>query len=113
MSYHAAHLGDVILEVSAVAKAYGETRALTSCSLTLRRGEILVLMGENGSGKSTLIKILSGVVRADRSTPAGDRNGVSGGAPRPGVVCPRQHRTWARRTGPALRATCPSPGADQ
>jgi ABC-type sugar transport system ATPase subunit len=66
MSYHAAHLGDVILEVSAVAKAYGETRALTSCSLTLRRGEILVLMGENGSGKSTLIKILSGLVRPDR-----------------------------------------------
>ena len=66
MTDDAAHSGDVILEVSAVAKAYGETRALTSCSLTLRRGEILVLMGENGSGKSTLIKILSGLVRPDR-----------------------------------------------
>ena len=66
MTDDAAHSGDVILEVSAVAKAYGETRALTSCSLTLRRGEILGLMGENGSGKSTLIKILSGLVRPDR-----------------------------------------------
>jgi ABC-type sugar transport system ATPase subunit len=68
MTDNAAHSGDVILEVSAVAKAYGETRALTSCSLTLRRGEILVLMGENGSGKSTLIKILSGLVQPDQGT---------------------------------------------
>jgi ABC-type sugar transport system ATPase subunit len=89
MSDDAAHSGDVILEVSAVAKAYGETRALTSCSLTLRRGEILVLMGENGSGKSTLIKILSGLVRPDHGAL------VVAGSAHPGFAAPSS----ARRLG--------------
>jgi ABC-type sugar transport system ATPase subunit len=89
MTDDAAHSGNVILEVSAVAKAYGETRALTSCSLTLRRGEILVLMGENGSGKSTLIKILSGLVRPDRGSI------VVAGSAHPGFAAP----SAARRLG--------------
>ena len=89
MTDDAAHSGDVVLEVSAVAKAYGETRALTSCSLTLRRGEILVLMGENGSGKSTLIKILSGLVRPDRGAI------VVAGSAHPGFAAP----SAARRLG--------------
>lgn len=89
MTDDAARSGDVILEVSAVAKAYGETRALTSCSLTLRRGEILVLMGENGSGKSTLIKILSGLVRPDRGAI------VVAGSAHPGFAAP----SAARRLG--------------
>jgi len=89
MADEAGHSADAILEVSAIAKAYGETPALTSCSFTLRRGEILVLMGENGSGKSTLIKILSGLVRPDRGTilVAGSRH--------PGFASPRA----ARRLG--------------
>jgi ABC-type sugar transport system ATPase subunit len=89
MTDDAEHAGDVILEVSAVAKAYGETRALTSCSLTLRRGEILVLMGENGSGKSTLIKILSGLVRPDRGEI------IVAGSRHPGFASPSS----ARRLG--------------
>src|ERR1700729_1088377 len=89
MSDAAAHSGDAILEVSAVAKAYGETRALTSCSLTLRRAEILVLMGENGSGKSTLIKILSGLVRPDHGAI------VVAGSAHPGFAAP----SAARRLG--------------
>ena len=89
MADDTAHSGDVVLEVSAVAKAYGETRALTSCSLALRRGEILVLMGENGSGKSTLIKILSGMVRPDHGAI------VVAGSAHSGVASP----SAARRLG--------------
>lgn len=57
--------GDVVLRVEHVAKAFGPTRALRDCSLQLRRGEVLSIMGENASGKSTLVKILSGVHRPD------------------------------------------------
>ena len=102
MTYDAANSGDLILEVSAVAKAYGETRALTSCSLTLRRGEILVLMGENGSGKSTLIKILSGLVRPDQGEII-----VAG----PGILdlrCPARHAGWESRR--CFRRCCSSLG---
>src|SRR5262249_56218089 len=56
---------DVVLRVSGLAKSFGATEALRDCSLELRRGEVLAIMGENASGKSTLVKILSGVHRPD------------------------------------------------
>jgi simple sugar transport system ATP-binding protein len=46
-------------------KAFPGVQALEDVSLTLRKGEILCLVGENGAGKSTLIKILTGVDRPD------------------------------------------------
>jgi ABC-type sugar transport system ATPase subunit len=53
------------LELRGLARAFGETRALTDGSFHVGPGEIHALAGENGSGKSTLIKILSGVLRPD------------------------------------------------
>jgi ABC-type sugar transport system ATPase subunit len=59
---------DVVLRVTGLAKSFGATEALRDCSLELRRGEVLAIMGENASGKSTLVKILSGVHRPDVGT---------------------------------------------
>ncbi len=49
-----------LLRTDAVTKNFGPTTVLRGLGLTLRRGEVLALVGDNGAGKSTFIKILSG-----------------------------------------------------
>lgn len=56
---------DFIVSMKGIQKSFGGVHALTDGELTLRKGEILGLIGENGAGKSTLMKILSGVYQAD------------------------------------------------
>jgi ATP-binding cassette subfamily B protein/ATP-binding cassette subfamily C protein len=42
--------------------------AVDDLSLTLRRGEVVALVGENGSGKSTVAKIIAGLYRPSAGT---------------------------------------------
>ncbi|CAH1653049.1 ABC transporter [Hyphomicrobiales bacterium] len=55
-------LGDILIEVSGVAKHFGEgeTRvdALRAVDLTVRAGEVIALLGPSGSGKTTLLNII-------------------------------------------------------
>src|SRR5262249_61578825 len=60
--------GPVTLSVAGLAKSFGPTVALRSCTAEFRAGEVHAIMGENGSGKSTLVKILTGVHRPDAGT---------------------------------------------
>ncbi|GIF75857.1 sugar ABC transporter ATP-binding protein [Asanoa siamensis] len=54
------------VRASGVDRAFGGVQALRDASFAARPGEIHALAGENGAGKSTLIKVLCGVIRADR-----------------------------------------------
>jgi simple sugar transport system ATP-binding protein len=51
-----------LVEMRRIEKYYGRIHALRDVNLTIRRGEIVGLLGDNGAGKSTLIKVLSGAV---------------------------------------------------
>lgn len=57
--------GAEVLRVEHIAKSFGPITALRDVNLTLRKGEVLGLLGDNGSGKSTLIKIICGFHKQD------------------------------------------------
>ncbi len=56
---------DNAIEVCNVTKSFGSVVANDKVCLTVRRGEILALLGENGSGKTTLMNMLSGIYYPD------------------------------------------------
>src|SRR5689334_10297889 len=57
-----------LLDIRDVSKSFGPVKALRSVSFSVRRGEIVGLIGENGAGKSTLLNIISGTDRQDSGT---------------------------------------------
>jgi len=61
-------LGDVVIELDNVSKAFGERVLLDSLDLSVPPGSIVGVIGPNGSGKSTLIKIIAGLFQPDRGS---------------------------------------------
>lgn len=57
---------EIILEVRGVTKTFGPVVALNNVDLTLRRGDVLGLIGENGSGKSTVTSIVAGMQKSTK-----------------------------------------------
>jgi simple sugar transport system ATP-binding protein len=57
--------GAPVLEVRGVTKSFGALSVLRGIDISLRRGEVLGLVGDNGAGKSTLVKIMSGLYSQD------------------------------------------------
>ena len=53
-----------VIEVKGLVTHYGSRQILNGVDLSVRRGEILVIMGGSGSGKSTLLRHLLGLERA-------------------------------------------------
>lgn len=57
-----------VLELADVRKAFGGLQAVDGLGFTLKRGEILGLLGPNGSGKTTALNLISGAIAADSGT---------------------------------------------
>jgi ribose transport system ATP-binding protein len=54
-----------LLEARGLVRRFPGVLALSGVDLTVRRGEVVAVIGENGAGKSTLMKILAGVQTPD------------------------------------------------
>src|SRR3989449_6347074 len=53
----------VMLEVAALATAYGRSQVLFGISFGVRAGEVVTLLGRNGMGKTTTVRSVMGMVR--------------------------------------------------
>ena len=58
-------MADELVRMERINKYFGRVQALNDVTLSVRKNEIVGLLGDNGAGKSTLIKILSGALRPD------------------------------------------------
>ncbi|KEA52316.1 glutamine ABC transporter ATP-binding protein [Mangrovibacter sp. MFB070] len=54
-----------MLEMIGIDKAFGRQTVLRNCSLSVKRGETVVLIGPSGSGKSTLLRCVNLLSPAD------------------------------------------------
>jgi ABC-2 type transport system ATP-binding protein len=52
-----------VIEVEALVKRYGPTRAVDGVDFRVAAGEVVGLLGPNGAGKSTTIRAVTGLVR--------------------------------------------------
>ncbi|NSX54572.1 ABC transporter ATP-binding protein [Parasulfitobacter algicola] len=59
------HDAPTVLCLDAITKRFGKLVANDAISFSLRKGEVVALLGENGAGKTTLMNILFGQYTAD------------------------------------------------
>ena len=52
-----------LIQTERLTKTYQRIEALSDCSLSVTRGEILGLLGPNGAGKTTLLRLLLGFLK--------------------------------------------------
>ncbi|MFJ1656240.1 ATP-binding cassette domain-containing protein [Streptomyces sp. NPDC088337] len=76
--------------------------AVNGVSLTLRRGQILAIVGENGSGKSTLAKLITGILLADKGRVVWDGTDLADADPdavwKRTALVPQNFACWPLRT---------------
>ena len=58
-------LGELVIEVKALRKGYGERLLIDNLSFSLPPGGIVGIIGPNGAGKTTLFRMLTGAEKAD------------------------------------------------
>ena len=58
-------LGDKVIEIKGLSKAYGDRQLIDNMSFTVPKGAIVGIVGPNGAGKSTLFKMITNLEKPD------------------------------------------------
>jgi phosphonate transport system ATP-binding protein len=75
----AAVMAEAVVEVRRVSKSFDRRRPiLRDVSFSLKRGEMVALIGASGSGKSTLVRAIAGLVPIDKSGAGDDWGDATG-----------------------------------
>ncbi|AIB15890.1 branched-chain amino acid ABC transporter ATP-binding protein (plasmid) [Azospirillum argentinense] len=61
-------MAEPVLEVRGLSAGYGKRAVVHEVDLTVRAGEIRVLLGHNGAGKTTLVRSVFGLLRPSAGT---------------------------------------------
>ncbi|TDO83404.1 ABC-2 type transport system ATP-binding protein [Halanaerobium saccharolyticum] len=61
-------MSEPIIEINNLEKTFSGFKALQGINLQINKGEIVGLLGPNGAGKTTTLKILTGLLNADRGS---------------------------------------------
>ena len=76
------NMADQVLEAVEISKSYRvddrSIKVLDSISLTVKKGQFLVIEGKSGSGKSTLLSLLSGLDKPDSGKVILDGTDITG-----------------------------------
>ncbi len=59
---------DALLDVRGAEKSFGAQRVLGGVDFAVKRGEFVSLLGPSGCGKTTLLRIIAGLMNADRGS---------------------------------------------
>ena len=68
LSMNSSRLGNKILDLENISKAYGDLNLINSLTYKFQRGEKLGVVGKNGTGKSTFLNIITGNLQPDSGT---------------------------------------------
>ena len=68
----------LMLTVNNLNAYYGESHVLRDVSVSVKQGEVVVMLGPNGHGKSTLLKSICGLVGNTRGTITYKNNDING-----------------------------------
>ena len=63
---------DEILHIKNLSKRYGDTNVLKNINISVKKGEVVVIIGPSGCGKSTLLRCLNGLEEIQEGEVRGD-----------------------------------------
>jgi branched-chain amino acid transport system ATP-binding protein len=94
--------GATMLELRNVVSCYGKIAAVKGVSLTVKRGQLVALIGANGAGKTTTLRSISGLLHPTEGQILFEGQDVTRGSPREILRLGVAHAPEGRRVFPQM-----------
>ena len=91
-----------MLELRNVVSCYGKIAAVKGVSLTVKRGQLVALIGANGAGKTTTLRSISGLLQPTEGQILFEGQDVTRGSPREILRLGVAHAPEGRRVFPQM-----------